>query len=73
MFSTSLTRTLQSGISHIYGIYPSGAGPKMPYVKRNFHIPPYDNNTSHDIDEQNFAFPYGHQLIPVKYNPILMI
>ncbi len=55
-----------SGLSHIYGVYQPGNGPRLDYVQRKYHLPPFTNQT--DIEEQNFAFPLGHQHIVMKFN-----
>jgi hypothetical protein len=27
------------------GLYPDGQGPRIPYVDRPYHLPPYSNKT----------------------------
>ena len=46
IYSTRYHRTLQSGVSFSYGLYPPGNGPKLPYVDRPYHLPPYASNTT---------------------------
>lgn len=58
---------MQSGVSFSYGLYPSGQGTKLPYVDRPYHLPPYATNKT-DIDEQNYALPNAHQIIPIKFD-----
>jgi len=71
VFSTSTNRTQVSSISFMYGLYPAGTGPKMSYVNRNYHLPPYSNKT--DSQEQNFALPNGHQQIKTKVNEHIIL
>lgn len=48
------------------GLYPHGTGTQMPFVDKQWHLPPYSNKT--DASEQNFALPNGHQIAKVKLN-----
>lgn len=66
IYATDANRTIMSGLSHIYGVYQPGNGPRLDYVQRKYHLPPFTNQT--DIEEQNFAFPLGHQHIVMKFN-----
>jgi hypothetical protein len=72
IFSTDYNRTLESATSHMYGLYPLGNGPKLPYVDRPYHLPPYSTNQV-DIKEQNFALPLGLQPIQVQVDPKVML
>lgn len=67
IYSTKYHRTIQSGVSFSYGLYPAGQGAKMPYVDRPYHLPPYATNKT-DIDEQNCALPDCHSIIPIKFD-----
>ena len=58
-------------MSQLYGLYPPGNGPKLQYVQRKYHLPPFTNQT--DLDEQNFAFPEGHQHIMINFDSNLML
>lgn len=31
--------------SQLYGLYPPGTGPRLTYVDRELHLPPYSNKT----------------------------
>lgn len=53
------------------GIYPLGNGPKLIYVDRPYHLPPYSNIS--DSTEQNFALPKGGNIMVVKLNSTLML
>lgn len=57
--------------SLLYGLYPSGTGPRITYVDRYLHLPPYANKT--DAEEQNYAFPNAFQPIKVKVNEKVML
>lgn len=48
VYSTDVNRTISSALSQLYGIYPPGNGPKLQYVPRKYHLPPFTNQT--DID-----------------------
>jgi hypothetical protein len=48
IYTTDVNRTFQSALSQLYGLYPLGTGPKMPSVDRQYHLPPYSNNTDPD-------------------------
>lgn len=71
IFSTNLNRTISSGLSQIYGIYPPGEGPRIPFIDQKYHLPPYSNKSN--VDEQNYALPNGHQPIEVKINNRVLV
>lgn len=45
VYSTPLNRTKLSIQSQLYGLYPAGTGPRLSYVDKIWHIPPYSNKT----------------------------
>jgi hypothetical protein len=45
VFSTGYNRTISSALSQLYGLYPPGNGPKLQYVQRKYHLPPFTNQT----------------------------
>lgn len=71
VYSTPVNRTILSVQSLLYGLYPAGTGPRMSYVDRIWHIPPYSNKTDHE--EQNYAFPNKYQPIKVKQSQKIMV
>lgn len=62
---------MTSILSQMYGLYPPKTGPRLTYVDRIWHIPPYSNKT--DDEEQNYALPSGHQPIIIKQNSLIML
>jgi hypothetical protein len=62
---------MQSGVSFSYGLYP-GRGTKLPYVDRPYHLAPYATNRT-DIDEEKFALPNEHQIIPIKFDDQIIL
>ncbi len=63
IYTTNLNRTFESGLSHMYGLYPLGTGEVMPKVDKEYHIPPFSK--AEDSPESLFSLPQGHQTIPV--------
>ncbi len=55
VISLTLNRSIESGLSNLYGIYPLGQGQKLVSVDRKYHIPPYAYNN--DSSEQVYALP----------------
>lgn len=45
VYSTPLNRTMNSIQSQLYGLYPPGTGPRITFVDRELHLPPYSNKT----------------------------
>jgi len=45
VISTPYNRTMSSAYALLYGLYPAGTGPRLTFVDRYLHIPPYSNKT----------------------------
>lgn len=45
VYSTAFNRTMISIQSQLNGVYPLGTGPRLTYVDRSLHIPPYSNKS----------------------------
>jgi hypothetical protein len=48
LMTMGVNRTIMSGLSNLYGMYPLGNGQKINPASKNYRIPPYSNNS--DID-----------------------
>lgn len=56
----------------MYGLYPPGTGPRISFIDRKYHLPPYITNKT-NIAEQNYALPNAHQTVKVKLNAKIML
>ena len=64
VFATTVPRAIDSGTSHLMGLYPDGTGPSLPKgLAENLLVPPY--KYSDDAGGEQ-ALPNGRQVIPIK-------
>lgn len=68
--STDLNRTIQSALSHLYGLFPLNEGALLPMgIERKYLVPPIKGmsygNESERIVEKTFGLNLGFQPVPV--------
>jgi len=68
MYSTALNRTVESGMSHLMGLYPLGTGPKITTpTKKEYTLPPYEG-LSVEIPDFDTSLPDGMSAPPIVIN-----
>lgn len=65
-----LNRTIMSGLSNLYGMYPLGNGQKLNPAENKYRIPPYSNHT--DVSENIYSLPEGQLIQTVVYSSSLL-